>query len=281
MSLPSYPACQISSADGQINVLQLSDLHIAELSQCATPDDDFTKLSCCQSFKKLLNQALNEDIRCDLIVVTGDLVSKVSPDIYDFIFKELENTKIPFACVAGNHDVTDELDSDLPFHKRTLVAKTADERLLSRHVINAENWQLLFIDSAVPGKVAGEVSTDDIAWIDEQLERCDKPALLALHHHVTPMDSDWIDEHIADNADMFWQTLGNAPNLRVIISGHTHQEHVKQQGDVMVYTTPSTCYQFKPLEDDFAVDDDARPGYRWLQLGNNGQVASWVKRMDT
>lgn len=281
MLLPDYPVNYVSSATGQLNVLQLSDLHIAELLQCTEPTADYEKLSCCQSFKVLLSQALNEDIRCDLILVTGDLVSRIDPDIYDFIFDELTKTNLPFACIAGNHDVTDEVDSHLPFDRRTFLAKPADDRLLSRHVIESEFWQVLLIDSAIPGKVAGEVSVEDIDWLSQQLEACQKPALIALHHHVTPMHSSWIDNHIADNAEMFWQKLGHFDNLRVIVSGHTHQEHVQHQQGVTVYTTPSTCYQFKPLEDDFALDNDARPGYRWLQLGNNGQVASWVKRMDT
>lgn len=281
MSSLNYPAAFIDSVDHQINVLQLSDLHITELTQGKTLATNYDQLSCCQSFEKLLDQALKEPIRCDLILVTGDLVSKVCPDIYDYIFTVLENTNIPFACVAGNHDVTDELGAHLPFDQRTFLAKPADARLLSRHVIETANWQLLLIDSAIPGKVAGEVSTSDINWLSDQLTNCEKPALIALHHHVTPMHSSWIDQHIAENADMFWQKLSQFANLRVIISGHTHQEHVKHQHGVTVYTTPSTCYQFKPLEDDFTMDIDARPGYRWLQLGNNGQVASWVKRMDT
>lgn len=281
MSLLTYPVNFIATPDGQLNVLQLSDLHIDELSKAAKPTADWSSLNCCQSFEKLLEQALNEPIRCDLIIVTGDLVSKICPDIYNYIFEVLKKTKLPFACIAGNHDVTAEEGCHLPFHQRTFLPKAADERLLSRHVIESEHWQLLLIDSAVPGKVAGKVTSSDIDWLSHQLATCNKPALIALHHHVTPMNSDWIDEHIADNADKFWQKLQRFDNLRVIVSGHTHQEHVKHQNGVTVYTTPSTCYQFKPLEDDFTFDDNARPGYRWLQLGNNGQVASWVKRMDT
>ena len=36
-----------------------------------------------------------------------------------------------------------------------------------------------------------------------------------------------------------------------------------------------------PNEDGFAYDKDAAPGYRWLQLANNGKVASWIERLDT
>ena len=279
----SYPACKISTPDGQINVLQITDLHLS------TPETKGNESNChlefgsrCQhSFEAVLKQALNENIRCDLILVTGDLVSDIKPAIYDYIFTVLHKTEIPFACIAGNHDVTDELGQELPFTQRELVAQSADTRLLSRHMIETDNWQLLLIDSAIPGKVAGEITTTDIDWLCTQLSECDKPALIALHHHVMPMNSNWIDEHIADNAAMFWQRVKPFTNLHTIISGHTHQEKVRYQNGVTVYNTPSTCYQFKPHQKEFAYDDDARPGYRWLQLANNGQVASWVERLDT
>jgi Icc protein len=279
----SYPARNIHTPDEQLNILQLTDLHLSALipadEQQATVLN--STLSCQQSFEAILQQALAVDIRCDLIVITGDLVNEVQSAIYDYIFAVLEATNIPFACIAGNHDVTDETNEDLPFCQRELVARPIDSRLLSRHVIDTDYWQLLLLNSAIPGKIAGEVTERDIDWLCAQLRRCDKPALIALHHHVVPMQSDWIDAHIADNATMFWQRMKPFEQLRVIISGHTHQEQVRYQNGVTVYNTPSTCYQFKPYADDFAYDDSARPGYRWLQLANNGVVASWTERLDT
>ena len=279
--MPSYPASTISTTDGQVNILQITDLHLS-LHVPAVADETSSEMDVCQySFEAIIKQALSKDIRCDLIVVTGDLVNVVKPAIYDHIFQVLQSTGIPFACIAGNHDVTDETGSELPFFQRELIARPADTRLLSRHAIETEHWQLLLLDSSITGKVEGEVTTADIDWLFKQLENCDKPALIALHHHVIPVDSDWIDHHMAKNTDVFWQRMAAFAHLKVIISGHTHQEQVRHRQGVSVYSTPSTCYQFKPFEDDFAYDKNARPGYRWLQLANNGKVASWVERLDT
>ncbi|GAA0322906.1 metallophosphoesterase [Psychrobacter aestuarii] len=273
--MQNYPARNISTADGQVNVLQITDLHLSDIARCGD-------VRCChQRFEAVLAQALAEPIRCDLILVTGDLVSKIQPHIYDHIFSVLDATTIPFACIAGNHDVTDERDSTVPFSERTLVAKVADARLLNQHAIVSEHWQILLIDSSVPGKISGELADADIAWLDAQLTACPKPALIALHHHIIPMQSAWIDVHIAKNVSPFWQQLRAHPQVKAIVSGHTHQEKVYTHNGVTVYSTPSTCYQFKPLVDDFAYDEQAKPGWRWLQLANNGQVASWVKRLDT
>ena len=278
----SYPIHTLSTPDQQLNVLQITDLHLSlHDATSVTNNNVVSAFNCQQKFEAILQQALSENIRCDLILVTGDLVDEVHPDIYAHIFAVLQATTIPFACIAGNHDVTNEVGKDLPFYQRTLVAKSADARLLSRHVIDTEHWQLLLLNTAVSGKVAGEITLADIEWLHTQLTDCHKPALLAIHHHVLPMHSEWIDNYMADNADIFWQRMAGFDHLRVIISGHTHQEHTLHCQGVTVYSTPSTCYQFKPYEDEFSYDDAARPGYRWLQLANNGQVASWVKRLDT
>lgn len=279
----SYPVNNISTPDEQVNILQITDLHLSTpVSSSVDGDTNNSEATVCQQcFETVLQQALNSDIRCDLIIVTGDLVNEVKPAIYDHIFEVLQATHIPFACIAGNHDVTDEIGSDLPFFERELIAQPADPRLLSRHVIETDRWQLLLLDSSITGKVAGEITPTDIDWLCERLDACDKPALIALHHHVIPVDSDWIDTHMAENSVDFWQHLLGFDHLKVIISGHTHQEQVRHRQGVTVYSTPSTCYQFKPYENDFSYDKSVPPGYRWLQLANNGKVASWVERLDT
>ena len=86
---------------------------------------------------------------------------------------------------------------------------------------------------------------------------------------------------MAKNSEDFWRQMSAFTHLKAIISGHTHQEQVRHYQGVTVYSTPSTCYQFKPFADEFAYDKRAQPGYRWLQLANNGKVASWVERLDT
>lgn len=279
--MPTYPIQTLSTAEQPLNVLQITDLHLTQQA-ISTHSNAVLDDVCLQRFEAVLQQALSDDVRCDLIIVTGDLVDEVESAVYDYIFATLQATNIPFVCIAGNHDVTDEVGKELPFSERALIAQPADSRLLSRHVIMTDHWQLLFLDSSIPGQVAGEIKLDDMAWLRNQLSSCDKPALLALHHHLLPMNSEWIDAYITKNADIFWQQMAEYNSqLQVIISGHTHQEQASTHQGITVYSTPSTCYQFKPNEDEFTYDETARPGYRWLQLANNGQVASWVKRLDT
>jgi Icc protein len=47
---------------------------------------------------------------------------------------------------------------------------------------------------------------------------------------------------------------------------------------VRLLSVPSTCVQFKPLSDDFAIDD-LSPGYRWFDLYPNGDIVTQVSRV--
>jgi Icc protein len=47
-----------------------------------------------------------------------------------------------------------------------------------------------------------------------------------------------------------------------------------------VFGCPSTSLQFKPLCKDYTIDEIA-PGLRWINLYNNGLLATGIKRTDT
>ena len=49
-------------------------------------------------------------------------------------------------------------------------------------------------------------------------------------------------------------------------------------GTVRVLTTPSTCFQFKPQTESFSLDDQS-PGYRWINLYDDGSIKTEVARI--
>lgn len=270
-----YPPTQITTEDGVINILQLTDPHLY-----LDPDTVTAGINNYQSFTACLQQALSEDIRCDLILLSGDLVNEVKPEIYQNIYKLLQQTGIAFVCIAGNHDVTDELDTHLPFSERRFVSHEPNPMLLSNHCLALNEWRLLLINSSVPGKIYGAVGNKNLNWLSQNLANSHHPVIIAMHHHVLPMDSAWIDQHLIQDNEDFWQLIESQPVVKAVVSGHVHQKFESQRAGVKVYATPSTCYQFKPKSDDFAFDDQSVPGYRWLSLNKQGIIKSWVTRLE-
>ena len=86
----------------------------------------------------------------------------------------------------------------------------------------------------------------------------------------------WLDVHRIEDGEALMRVLVDA-TVPAYVFGHIHQE-----ADVALPTrllgTPSTCFQFATDTAEFAVDN-AKPGYRWLHLAEDGSVATEVHRI--
>jgi Icc protein len=95
--------------------------------------------------------------------------------------------------------------------------------------------------------------------------------LITVHHHPVAMDSRWLDEVGLANADEFFNILDRFNNVRAILWGHVHQPFDSRRKGVRLLAVPSTCAQFLPKSDEFAVDPRP-PAYRRLTLRDDGTV---------
>ena len=68
--------------------------------------------------------------------------------------------------------------------------------------------------------------------------------------------------------------------MRAVIWGHVHQTFDQLRKGVRLLSTPSTCVQFLPNSEEFAVDM-IPPGYRWLELYPDGTFETDVVRLQT
>lgn len=269
-----YPIRQFNPKKTSITIAQISDLH---LSGVIGVDNSYDK------FLKVLDLALSD--KPDLLLLTGDLCNDGNPHAYDWLFKQLIKTNINFLCLAGNHDVTHEINSHLPYHQRTHLPIPADSRLLDQHQLliklDDQDWQLLLLDSTVPGQAFGRLSSDQLKWLDDTLSDHQKPSLVALHHHPLAMKSAWIDAYILKNHQQFLTIINKHQHIKAILCGHIHQAcHLPVPVDHACWLLgcPSTSRQFLPRQADFALDE-LPAGYRLIQLDNKKQIASYIKRL--
>jgi 3',5'-cyclic-AMP phosphodiesterase len=94
-----------------------------------------------------------------------------------------------------------------------------------------------------------------------------------------PMASRWLDAIGIENADQFLRVLDAHPQLRAISWGHVHQSFDARRRGVRLLATPSTCAQFLPSSDDFALDRRP-PAYRRLTLQPDGALETEVVWVD-
>lgn len=255
-----------------LRIAQLSDFHLSG------------RIGQAPSYQRFLQVlTLAKAHQPDLWLLTGDLVNDGNREAYDWLFEQFAQTNKPYFAIAGNHDVTHEIGSGLPYDQRLHLPITPDPRLpeCQHHLLHSVGWQLFLLDSAISGETHGALLPSALSWLDEALQQHPLPALIAMHHHPLPVGSAWIDAYALHNADQFWAIIDKHPQVKAVVCGHVHQAWQLQPAishPVQLLTCPSTDRQFAPLLDEFGIDDVAA-GFRMIQIDNTGILSSYIKRL--
>ncbi|WP_236744080.1 metallophosphoesterase family protein [Marinobacter similis] len=158
------------------------------------------------------------------------------------------------------------------------MRRVASEYEAHRRQIIQGGWQCLLLDSAVPGRVYGQLPQSELDFLESSLaEHPELPALITLHHHPVDVGCDWMQPIGLRNREDFWQIVDRFPQVKIVLWGHIHQEQELNRNGVHLMATPSTCIQFTSGSSDFSVEPLA-PGYRWLELMTSGEFSSEVGR---
>jgi len=250
-------------APDAVTILQLTDLHLM-----ASPDGTLLGMNTAHYFHAVLEQALSEQQAADLLLLTGDLAQDPDPASYEYLLKHLEQAPIPSVCLPGNHD-------DLDLMRKIL----ATEQVNCRKQLLLGNWQIICLNSQIPGSPAGQLPDEELLFLQHCLSAYPKHhALIAVHHHCLPTHSAWMDTMIIANHEAFLTLVDSHQQEKVVLTGHIHQEMDRRTGAIRVLATPSTCFQFAPASATFKVDNTA-PGYRILKLYADGRMDSGVFRL--
>lgn len=246
-----------------INVLQITDTHLFNDSNGC-----LLGLNTLQSLDAVIAATATRNQQADMILATGDLVHDGSPAAYRRVFSRLESFGVPVYCLAGNHDEADNLQGTL---SGGLLHYTPQ--------IHKGNWNFIFLNSTIAGSEGGHLDADTLKTLEHQLAaNTDSHTLICLHHQPVLMGSHWLDTMAVDNADELFSIIDRYDQVRGILWGHVHQEFDKIRKNVRLMATPSTCIQFLPGSERFAVDTTA-PGYRWLSLHEDGRIETGVERL--
>ncbi len=253
------------SANKPLRVVQVTDCHLF-----ASPDGKLLGLNTEFSLGKVLELIEKEQPAMDLILATGDLAQDASLPAYRRLEAHLTAFKTPIYWLEGNHD------KSVPM----LEALQSQQGHISPCVAKLGNWSIILLDSTIPNEVPGELFDDDLAFLDRALTTAaGDHVMVCLHHHPVPMGCAWLDTQQIAGAERFFAVIDRHPCVRTIVWGHVHQEYAGTRNGVELFSAPSTCVQFKPGSEDFAVDDTA-PGYRWFDLYPDGHIESQVSRVE-
>lgn len=245
-------------------VVQISDCHLF-----ASTEGRLLGLNTESSLQLVLDRVAQEQPSIDVILATGDLSQDGSQEAYQRFHHHLERFKTPSYWLQGNHDLT-----------TPIVNTLGGRNHLSPCVIEQGDWRIIMLNSSVEHEVPGKFQASELAFLRAALKQAQgHHTMVCLHHHPVPMGCAWLDPQVVENAADFWAALDEVSHVRAVVWGHVHQASDQQRGSVRLLSVPSTCVQFKPHSQDFAVDDVA-PGYRWFDLHSDGRIDTAVSRVE-
>jgi len=239
----------------RIRLIQLTDSHLSG-------NDNITNQQSLEAVVKLIEQ---RETRANCLIATGDLSQDGSAQSYRNFKHALAPLSLPIHVLAGNHDAPAEM------------AKHFNE---VDHVQYGD-WVIIFVSSFVENCAHGDISTAALVRLQTLLtEHQSSFVIIAIHHPPVTLNSQWMDNIGLKNPGALFERLKPFQNVRAIFSGHVHQEIAIKQNGILLLTTPSTCRQFLPQSDDFALDT-LTAGYRWIDCLANGMIETGVTRLNS
>ena len=153
-----------------MKLIHISDIHLT------CPGERMGGLDPHRRFAQALDEVRAKHQDVDRIIITGDLTHWGEPAAYAALKEALVDLPCPVRLLMGNHDIRSNFLAAFPDHPR-------DETGYINYAEDVDGTRLIYLDTTAPRTHAGHFGADRIAWLDAQLEGCER-ARLFMHHNV-------------------------------------------------------------------------------------------------
>ena len=245
-----------------LRIAQITDCHVS-----AEPGTLYRGQDPLENLQAVLDQVAT--IKPDVLLTTGDLSEDGSVESYEILAGMLKQPGVPVLALPGNHD-------DPALLARYFPGSPVSGVSVKKH----GEWQIIRLNSCVPGQVHGRVDPATLDHLKEILGRDQgRPRLVALHHQPLPVGSPWIDKYRLMNAEPFLDLIEGNTNIKTVVWGHIHQPFEAELNGTLMLGGPSSVANSLPGAASFTLDENS-PAYRWLELEQDGSVKTSVVFVD-
>jgi predicted phosphodiesterase len=178
-------------------------------------------------YPETMNRGAIDEIRAlgpDLVVAKGDLTTHGTVDEYR-TFVEFYGAAFGerLLHVRGNHD---------GYFGETFASQAPIELALP-------GVRVAVLDTVIPRQTTGQLTAEQVEWLDELAARSDRPVLVFGHHHVwSPESRNRAETYFGirpDDSARLVEVFARRPALVGYFAGHTHRNRVRRfaaTGDV-------------------------------------------------
>jgi predicted phosphodiesterase len=171
-------------------------------------------------YPEMMNRCAIEEIAAlgpDAVVAKGDLTTHGTRDEYDqFVAAYGSAFGDRLHHVRGNHD---------GYFGETFASEAPKE-------VTLPGVTLAVIDTVIPEHTPGQVSAEQLEWLDELGARADRAVLVFGHHHVwNPASNQRPANYFGinpDDSEKLIEVFARRPRLAGYFAGHTHRNRVRR-----------------------------------------------------
>jgi len=204
-------------------------------------------------------------MRPDLLLATGDLSEDGSRKSYGLLKRYLSLPGIPVLALPGNHDNAELLAGAFPGSPVETIS-----------VSDHDPWQIVRLNSCLPGKPEGKVSDRALKELESLLgDGARRPRLIAVHHQPIYVGSPWIDKYPLLDPEPLLHMIDHHPDVKAVVWGHVHRAFDSKRDGTVMLGGPSSAINGISSGQRF-TEDPIGPACRWLKLGADGTVQSGI-----
>lgn len=247
-------------------IVQISDLHVQ-----TEPDRAYGVVDTNPLVKNAIAHLNALDPQPDVVVATGDLVHRGTVEEYEQLQNILADLNYPIYLVPGNHDDRSALKQVFSGH--TYLPR--EQEHLS-YGVDKYPVRMVMVDTTIPGKGGGQVDSDRLSWIREQLSSApDQPTILFMHHPLFVTGIPKMDTIGLEGREQLAELVAQHSQVARVSCGHLHRGITCKWAGTVATTQPSLVHQvvldLKPESVGRFIMEP--PAYQ-LHLWNGGDLIS-------
>jgi predicted phosphodiesterase len=205
-----------------------NDVHFGETEAGHLGDEDigpiFRSGAGEPPYPEVMNDAViaeMQELDPDVVIVKGDLTNLGTVEEYGAFLAAYGRLGERMHHVRGNHDAM--IDPDLV-------------RERAPYAIEADGITLAVLDTVRPGTDAGQLTADQLEWLDDLAATATAPLLVFAHHHLWDLDADHRSPGYfgvnSDDSEALAAVVARRESIGGYFAGHTHRNRVRRYARV-------------------------------------------------
>jgi 3',5'-cyclic-AMP phosphodiesterase len=167
----------------------------------------------------------------DAVVVKGDLTDTGSDEQYDAFLDAYGVFGDRLVHVRGNHD-----------------AYVGQSYAAGDQCLDLDGVRVLLLDTVIPGETTGDITDNQIDWIDSLSAEADRPVIVMGHHQQWiggKRSDDYFGLH-PDASDALTKVVTRRKRIVGYTAGHTHRHRVRMMTGTAVPSVEIGCVKDFP-----------------------------------